>query len=88
MSKSPAITITSEELREHVEDLQNRMIPDKLWNRAEEYARRKIDLSRESYPDVTYYDNAYLMLLTSDAVLELEFADKINSRFNADHERS
>ena len=32
---SPEITITSEELRERVEDRLDRWIPDDVWNRAE-----------------------------------------------------
>ena len=35
---SPEITITSEELRERVEDHLDRWIPDDVWNRAEPYA--------------------------------------------------
>ena len=38
---SPEITITSEELRERVEDRLDRWIPDDVWNRAEPYARHK-----------------------------------------------
>ena len=40
---SPEITITSEELRERVEDHLDRWIPDDVWNRAEPYARHKND---------------------------------------------
>ena len=35
---SPEITITSEELRERVEDRLDCWIPDDVWNRAEPYA--------------------------------------------------
>ena len=38
---SPEITITSEELRERVEDRLDRWIHDDVWNRAEPYARHK-----------------------------------------------
>ena len=38
---SPEITITSEDLRERVEDRLDRWIPDDVWNRAEPYARHK-----------------------------------------------
>ena len=41
---APAITITSEELRERVEEHLGRWIPDNLWERSEPYARRKLDL--------------------------------------------
>lgn len=47
MSKSSPITITSEELRERVEEYLDRWIPDDIWNRSEPYARRKLDLCRE-----------------------------------------
>ena len=36
---APAITITSEELRERVEDYLGRWIPDSLWERSEPYAQ-------------------------------------------------
>ena len=78
MSKSAPITISSAELRERVEDLQDRMIPDPIWNEAEPYARRKLDLYRERWPEVEHYDNAYLVILTSDTVREREFAAAIN----------
>lgn len=39
---SPEITITSEELRERVEDRLDRWIPDDVWNRAEPYAPTKM----------------------------------------------
>ena len=50
MSKSPPITITSEELRDRVEEYLDRWIPDDVWNRSEPYARRKLDLCRERQP--------------------------------------
>jgi len=52
MSKSSPITITSEELRERVEEYLDRWIPDDVWNRSEPYARRKLDLCREREPEV------------------------------------
>ena len=60
---SPEITITSEELRERVEDHLDRWIPDDVWNRA------------ERHPEIDYYDNDYLVLLTADTVRETEFSD-------------
>ncbi len=42
---------------------------------AQRYARRKLDLYRERYPDVDYYNNEYLVLLTADTVNETEFSD-------------
>lgn len=79
MSKSPPITITSDELRSRVEDILDRWIPDKKWGNGEAYARRKLDIYRERWPDVTHYDNDYLVMLTADTIREAEFADAINS---------
>lgn len=79
MSKSPPITITSDELRADVEEILDRWIPDKKWTSGETYARRKLDIYRERWPDVTHYDNDYLVMLTADTIREAEFADAINS---------
>ena len=58
---APAITITSEELRERVEEHLGRWIPDSLWERSEPYARRKLDLCRERSPEICLiYISAYL----------------------------
>lgn len=75
MSKSSPITITSEELRERVEEYLDRWIPDDVWNRSEPYARRKLDFYREREPEVEYYNNEYLVLLAADTVRETEFSD-------------
>lgn len=75
MSKSSPITITSEELRERVEEHLDRWIPDDVWNRSEPYARRKLDLRRKREPEVEYYNNEYLVLLAADTVRETEFSD-------------
>lgn len=75
MSSSAPITITSEELRDRVEEHIGRWIPDGLWERAEPYARRKLGFCRERQPDVDYYDNDYLVLLTADTVKETAFSD-------------
>ena len=72
---SPEITITSEELRERVEDRLDRWIPDDVWNRAEPYARHKNEGNRQRHPEIDYYDNDYLVLLTADTVRETEFSD-------------
>lgn len=74
MSKSPAITISSEQLRQQVEDLLDRIIPDGIWKEAETYARHKIGLYQEWYPEVDHYDNRYLVMLTADTVRETEFS--------------
>lgn len=75
MSKSSPITITSEELRDRVEEYLDRWIPDDVWNRSEPYARRKLDLCRERQPEVEYFNNEYLVLLAADTVRETEFSD-------------
>lgn len=75
MSKSSPITITSEELRERVEEHLDRWIPDDVWKRSEPYARRKLDLCRERQPEVEYFNNEYLVLLAADTVRETEFSD-------------
>ena len=62
MSKSPPITITSEELRNRAGD------------QAEKLARHKLDLYRQRQPGTTYYDNEYLVLLTADTVREAAFS--------------
>ena len=72
---SPEITITSEELRERVEDHLDRWIPDDVWNRAEPYARHKNEVNRQRHPEIDYYDNDYLALLTAATVRETEFSD-------------
>lgn len=72
---APAITITSEELRERVEEHLGRWIPDSLWERSEPYARRKLDLCRERSPEIDYYNDEYLVLLTADTVRETAFSD-------------
>lgn len=80
MSASAPITITGDELRERVEDHLGKWIPDSLWKRAEPYARRKLDLYRERYPEVDYYNNDYLVILTADTVCEFDFSDRVNAR--------
>lgn len=75
MSRSAQITITSDELRERVEDCLDRQIPGHVWERSEQYARRKLDMAREREPEVSYYNNEYLVLLTADTVRETEFSD-------------
>lgn len=74
MSRSPAITISSEELRQQVEDHLDRFVPDPIWEEAEPYARHKLALYQERYPEVDHYDNSYLVLLTADVVRETEFS--------------
>ena len=72
---SPEITITSEELRERVGDHLDRWIPDDVWNRAEPYARHKNEVNRQRSPEIDYYNDEYLVLLTADTVRETAFSD-------------
>lgn len=74
-SKSPAITATSGQLREAVEILLDCAVPEAYWPRAEQHARRKLERAKEMQPDVEYYDNFYLALLTRDIVREMAFSD-------------
>lgn len=62
-------------LHERVEDHLDRWIPDDVWNRAEPYARHKNEVNRQRHPEIDYYDNDYLVLLTADTVRETEFSD-------------
>ena len=79
MIASDPITITSGDLRELVEDHLGKWVPDDLWRRAEAYARRKLDLYRERYPEMKSYNNDYLVLLTADTVGELNLSDQLNT---------
>ena len=72
---SPEITITSEELRERVEDRLDRWIPDDVWNRAEPYARHKNEVNRQRHPENDNNDNANQKQQTADTVRETEFSD-------------
>lgn len=75
MSKSAPITLASEELRRLVTECLGRPVLDNVWARAEAYARMKLDHCRERDPEVTYYDDHYLVLLTTDTVRETEYSD-------------
>ena len=57
---SPEITITSEELRERVEDHLDRWIPDDVWNRAEPYARHKNEVNRQRHPPDIHRKSVFL----------------------------
>ncbi len=73
---SPEITITSEELRERVEDHIDRWIPDDVWNRAEPYARHKNEVNRQRHPEIDYYDNDY-----DGSVVRCESRDNRTERY-------
>ncbi|MFR7893384.1 MAG: chitinase [Dysosmobacter sp.] len=72
---SPEITITSEELRERVEDRLDRWIPDDVWNRAGALRPPQKRSKPAAASEIDYYDNDYLVLLTADTVRETEFSD-------------
>lgn len=75
LSKRAPITISSDTLRIRVEKHLGRPVDADVWRRSEAYARMKLDYCRERYPEDTYYDNEYLVLLTADTVRETEFSD-------------
>ena len=58
-----------------MEDKLDRMIPTGVWTRAEAYARRKIELYRQRWPEAGIYDDDYLVELAADTVRETELAD-------------
>jgi hypothetical protein len=53
MTASAPITIESVGLRSKVEESLGK-IPDELWNRAEKYARRKLNSYRERWPEADF----------------------------------
>lgn len=65
-------------LKSKVEAYIGEQIPDELWPRAEEYARKKLDRINEmagrQYGDDGYGDE-YLVLLTADTVREMAFSE-------------
>jgi hypothetical protein len=38
-------------------------------------SRHKNEVNRQRHPEIDYYDNDYLVLLTADTVRETEFSD-------------
>lgn len=64
-------------LKSKVEAYIREQIPDELWPRAEEYARKKLDQINEmagrQYGEDGYGDE-YLVLLTADTVRELHMS--------------
>lgn len=70
--------IASETLRRKVEIYMAHRIPDDLWERAEQYARHKLSLYRQRWPEkAADYDDEYLVILTADTVREMAFADSL-----------
>ena len=65
-------------LKSRVEAYIGEQIPDELWPRAEEYARKKLDRINEmagrQYGEDGYGDE-YLVLLTADTVREMAFSE-------------
>lgn len=49
--------------------------PTACGNAPSPYARRKLDLCRERSPEIDYYNDEYLVLLTADTVRETAFSD-------------
>jgi len=69
--------VDSATLKSKVEAYIREQIPDELWPRAEEYARKKLDQINEmagrQYGEDGYGDE-YLVLLTADTVRELHMS--------------
>ena len=65
-------------LKSKVEAYTGEQIPNELWPRAEEYARKKLDRINEmagrQYGEDGYGDE-YLVLLTADIVREMAFSE-------------
>jgi len=70
--------VDSATLKSKVEAYIGEQIPDEMWPRAEEYARKKLDRINEmagrQYGDDGYGDE-YLVLLTADTVREMAFSE-------------
>ena len=69
-------------LKSKVEAYIGEQIPNELWPRAEEYARKKLDQINEmagrQYGEDGYGDE-YLVLLTADTVREMAFSEYTKS---------
>lgn len=85
---SPQITIIDDELLLAVEDILDRSVMPADFERAARYARHKLELARERYPDADYYTNSYLASLTADTIRENEFSEALNALYEARLERS
>ena len=72
---APAITITSEELRERVEEHFGHWIPDSLWETLRALCPQEARPLPERSPEIDYYNDEYLVLLTADTVRETAFSD-------------
>jgi len=70
--------VDSATLKSKVEAYIGEQIPDELWPRAEEYARRKLNFINEragrEYGEGGYGDE-YLVMLTADTVREMAFSE-------------
>ncbi len=79
MSKSPKITISSDALREIVENKLNEWITDEEWQSTERAAREKIERLRQMNPDAGYYDDRYLAILAAEIYTQSAQMRAINS---------
>lgn len=61
--------------KNEVEMFLGYLIPEQLYEKAEEYAKHKLSIYKENYPDRKFYDNEYLIILTADTVTEMQFSD-------------
>lgn len=79
MSNSPEITIKSSALREAVESALNIWAIDTEWETCERLAREKLQRLRAASPEVSYYDNKYLVSLAVEIYRYRRQAAAINA---------
>lgn len=60
--------------KEMVDELLGEETPVEDFEKAERYARRKLQMAKERQPDATHYDEYYRALLTADVYKEMMFS--------------
>ena len=60
--------------KEMVDELLGEETPVEDFEKAERYARRKLQMAKERQPDATHYDEYYRALLTADVYREMMFS--------------
>lgn len=58
-----------------VDELLGEETPAEDFEKAERYARRKLQMAKERQPDATHYDEYYRALLTADVYREMMFSE-------------
>lgn len=64
----------SNELKTEVDCRLGIVTPAAAFAQAEQYARHKLAIYQARYPEVDYYDDAYLVILTMDTLREQALA--------------